>query len=73
MLKEIDFLKKEIQLKNNIIEKLIEENKNLIEKIKIKEIELFNLKNKEENLARVIQENNKCILNLNDLICFLIF
>ena len=62
MLKEIDFLKKEIQLKNNIIEKLIEENKNLVEKIKIKEIELFNSKNKAENLARVIQENNKCII-----------
>ena len=72
MIKEIDFLKKEIQLKNNIIQKLIEENKNLIEKIKIKEIELFNSKNKEENLARIIEDNNKCISNLNELILKLI-
>ena len=68
MQNQIDYLKKELQLKNNIIQKLIEENKNLIEKIKAKEIELYNSKNKEENLARVIEENNKCISNLNNLI-----
>ena len=67
MQKEIDFLKKEILLKNDIIKKLIEENKNLTEKIKLKEIELLNSKNKEENLTKVIQENNKCITNLNQL------
>lgn len=67
MQKEIDFLKKEIQLKNDIIKKLIEENKNLTEKIKLKEIELLNSKSKEENLTKVIQENNKCITNLNEL------
>ena len=67
MQKEIDFLKKEILLKNDIIKNLIEENKNLTEKIKLKEIELLNSKNKEENLTKVIQENNKCITNLNQL------
>ena len=67
MQKEIDFLKKEILLKNDIIKKLIEENKNLTEKIKLKDIELLNSKNKEENLTKVIQENNKCITNLNQL------
>lgn len=72
MVREIEFLKKEIRLKNNIIQKLIEENKNLIEKIKIKEIELLDSKNKEESLTKVIQENNKCISNLNDLILRLI-
>ena len=68
MKKEIEFLKKEILLKNEIIKKLIKENKNLIEKIKFNEEELFNYKNKEENLTKVIQENNKCINNLNELI-----
>jgi len=68
MQKEIDFLKKEILLKNDIIKKLIEENKNLSEKIKLKEKELLNSKNQEENLTKVIQENNKCITNLNQLI-----
>ena len=72
MVREIEFLKKEIILKNNIIQKLIEENKNLMEKIKIKEIELLDSKNKEESLTKVIQENNKCITNLNDLILRLI-
>lgn len=72
MLKEINFLKNEIQLKDEIIQKLTEENKKLMEKIKSKEIELLNSKNKEENLARVIQENNKCISNLNDLILKLV-
>jgi len=67
MQKEIDFLKKEILLKNDIIKNLIEENKNLTEKIKLKEKELLNSKNKEENLTKVIQENNKCITNLNQL------
>ena len=72
MEKEIEFLRKEIRIKNNIIQKLIEDNKNLIEKIKKKEIELLNSKNKEENLTKVIQENNKCISNLNELISRLI-
>ena len=72
MEKEIEYLKKEIRLKNNIIQKLIEDNKNLIEKIKKKEIELLNSKSKEENLTKVIQENNKCITNLNELIARLI-
>ena len=72
MLKEINFLKKEIKLKNSIIQKLIEENKNLNEKIKQKEVELIDYKNKEENLAKVIQENNKCISNLNKLILRLV-
>ena len=68
MLKEIDFLKKEIKLKDEIIKKLIEENKKLIEKIKIKEIDLLHSKNNEENLTKAIQENNKCISILNELI-----
>ena len=68
MLKEINFLKKEIKLKDEIIKKLIEENKKLIEKIKIKEIDLLNSKNNEENLTKAIQENNKCISILNELI-----
>ena len=72
MEKEIEFLRKEIRIKNNIIQKLIEDNKNLIEKIKKKEIELLNSKSKEENLTKVIQENNKCISNLNELISRLI-
>jgi hypothetical protein len=72
MEKEIEYLKKEIRLKNNIIQKLIEDNKNLIEKIKKKEMELLNSKTKEENLTKVIQENNKCITNLNELIARLI-
>ena len=71
-IKEINFLKKEIQLKNSIIQKLIEENKNLIEKINMKEVELLNYKNKEENLTKVIQDNNICISNLNELILRLV-
>ena len=71
-IKEINFLKKEIQLKNCIIQKLIEENKNLIEKINMKEVELLNYKNKEENLTKVIQDNNICISNLNELILRLV-
>ena len=67
MQKEIDFLKKEILLKNDIIKNLIEENKNLTEKIKLKEKELLSSKNKEENLTKIIQENNKCITNLNQI------
>ena len=68
MLKEIEFLKKEIKLKDEIIKKLIEENKKLMEKIKLKEIDLLNSKNNEENLTKAIQENNKCISILNELI-----
>lgn len=68
MLKEIEFLKNEIKLKDEIIKKLINENKKLIDKIKTKEIDLLNSKNNEKNLTKAVQENNKCICILNELI-----